>query len=769
MGTDSSDDRPRVLGLELPPGMRPPMVEGLRTARRPSGPRLEVPNVLAGRQPVGRRRFLELVAGAGAGALVLPILDRSSAAATTSRAAGGSGSIDGYVVTYPEGVMCGDPLPDGAVIWTQLSPPPGGVDVEVLWEVSTTPDFAVVAAGGATTADATDAHTVHVAVTGLPADAWYHYRFTAEGVASPIGRLRTAPSASASPSGLRFAWASCQQLSSPFAAHRAMTGEGLDFFMHLGDYIYANDSGTITVPDYRSRYRQWKDEPELQELQRLVPIVSMMDDGEFYNGMDNTDEPNRLLAARQVWFEKMPVIGGGGDPLRAWRDFTWGDLAETFMIDVRSYRDPAVDEIDTSTAAGKVIFEADRTTLGLEQRAWLKAGLAASSRTWKLIGNPYNLGLWRLADTDPGPPRPVGVHAQDGTYAPNEAWDDYWAERKELLDHIATNGVENVTSFSGHTHIWIQSQLRPDWDDPTSPIVAHDFTCGSLTADPDVILQAEPATPEAAFAFYTSLQNASRRINPDQRYINFINQGYGVCEITPDEMVVEFKAMDVYDLDATPEVIARFVLRNGRTRLAMQVLPSPLIHPTVTHPTVATFTDVTTSHPFFDDIEWLSAQGVTLGYEDRTFHPGESVTRQAMAAFLARYAGTQGFTAAGTTFPDVPTTSPFWFAVEWLVGTGVADGYADGRFHPTAKVSRQAMAAFLHQLAGAPAFTPPGTASFTDVPTSHRFFAEIEWLASTTVTGGFADGGFHPTSAVSRQAMAAFLHRFDDLVGLPVT
>jgi hypothetical protein len=56
-------------------------------------------------------------------------------------------------------------------------------------------------------------------------------------------------------------------------------------------------------------------------------------------------------------------------------------------------------------------------------------------------------------------------------------------------------------------------------------------------------------------------------------------------------------------------------------------------------PATATFTDVPTSHPFFQHIEALAASGVSTGYADGSFKPGDYVTRQAMAAFLARALG----------------------------------------------------------------------------------------------------------------------------------
>jgi hypothetical protein len=48
---------------------------------------------------------------------------------------------------------------------------------------------------------------------------------------------------------------------------------------------------------------------------------------------------------------------------------------------------------------------------------------------------------------------------------------------------------------------------------------------------------------------------------------------------------------------------------------------------------------------------------------------------------------------------------------------------------------------------------------FNDVPDSNQFHDDIEWMADNGIADGFADGGYHPNAAVTRQAMAAFLHR----------
>jgi hypothetical protein len=74
------------------------------------------------------------------------------------------------------------------------------------------------------------------------------------------------------------------------------------------------------------------------------------------------------------------------------------------------------------------------------------------------------------------------------------------------------------------------------------------------------------------------------------------------------------------------------------------------------------------------------------------------------------------------------------------------------------------MAAFMYRLVGSPAYTAPAVSQFTDVPKSHVFFKEIHWLASKSITTGYADGSYRPGDPVTRQAMAAFLFRLDECI-----
>ena len=51
------------------------------------------------------------------------------------------------------------------------------------------------------------------------------------------------------------------------------------------------------------------------------------------------------------------------------------------------------------------------------------------------------------------------------------------------------------------------------------------------------------------------------------------------------------------------------------------------------------FPDVPNGHPFHEEISFMAEAGITAGFMDGGYHPSDSVTRQAMAAFLKRGLG----------------------------------------------------------------------------------------------------------------------------------
>jgi hypothetical protein len=173
-----------------------------------------------------------------------------------------------------------------------------------------------------------------------------------------------------------------------------------------------------------------------------------------------------------------------------------------------------------------------------------------------------------------------------------------------------------------------------------------------------------------------------------------------------------------------------------------------------------TFTDVPADHPFFGEIECLVDLGITTGFDDGTFRPSALITRQAVVAWLWRLAG-EPDPGALPQFSDVPEGHPFEDAIAWASIAGIANGFPDGTFRPGDEVTRQAVAAWVWRYAGEP--PPGGPPPFSDVAPDHPFAEPIAWVAEAGIAGGFSDGTFRPAQDITRQAVAAWICRLSSV------
>ncbi len=178
---------------------------------------------------------------------------------------------------------------------------------------------------------------------------------------------------------------------------------------------------------------------------------------------------------------------------------------------------------------------------------------------------------------------------------------------------------------------------------------------------------------------------------------------------------------------------------------------------------------------FYEAIEWMFSTGISQGTAQSSgkplYKPGDSVSRQSMAAFLYRLSGDTFTPPATATFADVPTDASTYTAIEWMAAEGISTGtpQPSGKplFNPTAIVSRQSMAVFLARMAGVNTDAPSTTQVFADVPTTASTATAIKWMYDTGISTGTAQPSgqplYKPADPVSRQAMALFLFRFDGL------
>jgi hypothetical protein len=163
------------------------------------------------------------------------------------------------------------------------------------------------------------------------------------------------------------------------------------------------------------------------------------------------------------------------------------------------------------------------------------------------------------------------------------------------------------------------------------------------------------------------------------------------------------------------------------------------------------FIDIATSL-FKGDIVWLAASGITSGCGGDYFCPLANVTRGQMAAFLDR---AMSLPSTSRDYFTDDNSSIFEASINRLAASGITSGCTATRFCPDATITREQMAAFLDR-----ALHLPSTSRdyFTD-DNSSIFEASINRLAASGITSGCTATTFCGTALVTREQMAAFLHR----------
>jgi hypothetical protein len=203
------------------------------------------------------------------------------------------------------------------------------------------------------------------------------------------------------------------------------------------------------------------------------------------------------------------------------------------------------------------------------------------------------------------------------------------------------------------------------------------------------------------------------------------------------------------------------VFQQGKTWVTFRFVKGPAITgstgQTTVSPGTRTFPDVPDNAYYADAVAWAVRKKVTNGVGTTgLYQPNSSVTRAEMATFLWRMAGQPK--AKGKQFADVSGSAYYARAVKWMRSRGLTTGVGGtNRYAPGSPVTREQMAAFLHRFAGDKKVSSQHR--FVDVPRTSFANDSISWLQRFRITKGTAPGRFSPGQPVSRAQMATFLHR----------
>jgi len=498
-----------------------------------------------------RRRFLQTLAALG---VSQPLVASAQGPARPSS-------------PFPLGVASGYPRPDGMVLWTRLVGELPPTAIPVRWEVAADEAMRGIVASGTSVAEPEWAHSVHVEPRGLAPDRWYWYRFSAPDAQSPVGRTRTAPAPGAPVERLQFAFASCQHYEQGwFGAYRHLVRDAPDLVAFLGDYIYESTWGERhvrshgtpeprTLEEYRARYALYKSDPDLQAAHAACPWILAWDDHEVEN--DYADDLSqfrapkeeflaRRAAAYRAYYEHQPLPGRmrpNGSAMRIYTELDWGALARFCVLDDRQYRSyhacrrlwrkgesKTVDVDECPELARET-----RSMLGRAQERWLEGALETSRARWNFLAQQTPMAQF---DQKPGP----------GRRAWTDGWDGYPAARRRLLQFIRSRKIANPVVLGGDVHAFNVNDLKLDFDDPASPVVATEFVGTSITSQAWPQERLDPLLPD----------------NPHMKLVDSRYRGYVRAELSARELRVDLRAMETVSRpDAGCATLASFAVEDG--------------------------------------------------------------------------------------------------------------------------------------------------------------------------------------------------------------
>ena len=406
----------------------------------------------------------------------------------TSAVAGG-----GNALTATHGVASGDVTAHSAVIWSRANGE-GYMHVKIEGPKRGKKIRTV-------RVDAEGDYTGKVLFNGLRADRDYNYKVWfseskhgKDAHETESGHFKTAPPANSKRS-VTFAWGGdvagqnvCRDIDEGFPIFAAVNDLEPDFFVGLGDMIYADGVceavgryGNDQVPgdfiqsaDLDNYWAHWKynrEEENYNKLLRETPYVAIWDDHEVVNDFGPlhdtrnsapyTPGEHLLPMGLKAFLDYNPIAERGRTPGRLYRNLRWGQHLELIVLDNRQYRDANLEEDDEILV---------KTMLGREQVTWLKETIKKSDATWKVIVSSVPISI------------PTGFPVENG----RDGWADFdqdggfERELVELLTFMREQGERNLVFVTTDVHFAEIFRYTPFPEDPGFQV--HEGVTGPMNA-----------------------------------------------------------------------------------------------------------------------------------------------------------------------------------------------------------------------------------------------------------------------------------------------
>lgn len=193
--------------------------------------------------------------------------------------------------------------------------------------------------------------------------------------------------------------------------------------------------------------------------------------------------------------------------------------------------------------------------------------------------------------------------------------------------------------------------------------------------------------------------------------------------------------------------------------LALAIATPAIVAPIPMDAQAKQFSDVPASYPYFLEITEMQGKGIINGYEDGTFKPHQTISRQHAAVLVVRALDINNLPLAKVKAfqqpKDLNTSHPYYNEIKKLMEAGLLELDSKGNINPTKPITRGEMAKIL-----AVAFGLEGNTNvvFQDVKgTGYEEY--VKALYANGVTTGYEDGTFKPNQSLNRAHYSVFLYR----------
>jgi len=345
--------------------------------------------------------------------------------------------------------------------------------------------------------------------------------------------------------------------------YEAMRQVQPQFFIHSGDNIYADgpipasktvedgliwdnvvaygvDKVSETQAEFRGRYKYNLLDTHVRAFNAEVPQIWQWDDHEVVN---NWSDSKDLSADTRYTVKDVPLLtaraatafqefsaqrpNNATEPGRVYRKISYGPMLDVFVIDMRSYRGPNTNNLQTEQSAETVF-------LGQEQVQWLEKNLKDSTAVWKVIAADMPIGLNISDDFEHTPPQrwEAIANGNDGPALGREL------EIAGLLSNIKANNIKNIVWLTADVHYAAAHYYDPSkaasndfngfWEFVSGPLNAGSFgpngkdgTFG-IQAVFEKFPSAQNISPYAGLQFFgeVNIDQASKAMTVDLKDIN---------------------------------------------------------------------------------------------------------------------------------------------------------------------------------------------------------------------------------------------------------